>query len=112
MQRTFRNQVTTMSAYRSTPTERWDDVRQYSYSLLWSSFLDLDAYSASRFEKRFRPYSSEWVVREILWDLDEVKRLGIGDDRDQRYEHDEVQLSRAFRMLALWNVVPNIFSPY
>ena len=92
------------------PGDPWTDDHQYLYSLLWSSFLDLDAYSASRFRRRFFPYSTEFVVRELLWDIEpEVRKLGIGDTRSRLSNGGTPRLSRPFVDLALWTVVPSLF---
>jgi hypothetical protein len=88
----------------------WTDAHQYLYSLLWSSFLDLDAYSASRFRRRFFPYSTEFAVLELLRSIGrqvpvpKITQMGsrLGDGTTPR-------LSRPFVDLALWTAVPKLF---
>jgi hypothetical protein len=92
-----------------TPSRRpgeWTDDHQFFYSLLWSAFLDLDAYSASRFRRPFFPYSTEFVVSQLLPDDPEVKKLGLVRDPARP---PAVCLSPRFVQLALWTVVPQLF---
>lgn len=85
----------------------WQDEHQYLYSLLWSSFLDLDFYSASRFRRRYYPYSTEFVIRELLWDLDPRVQAWLPDA--PRVSRTGAELSEPFRRLALWTVAPRLF---
>jgi hypothetical protein len=88
----------------------WSDARQYLYSLVWSSFLDLDRYTASRAFRRFLPYSSVWVAYELLHERRKVANLRFGDRR-QGSELDKLRLCPLATDLALWTVAPGLFSP-
>ena len=77
----------------------WSDEAQYLYSVLWSAFLDLDFYTTKQALKRFRPYSTEWVAKELLG-LTE----GAGRDRGV-----SVRLADPFEALATWVVAPRLF---
>src|SRR5262249_53744501 len=94
-----------------TPTRKlgdpWTDDHQYLYSLLWSSFLDLDAYSATHFRRRFRPYPTEFAVLELLRSVGH-KVPAFGHDRS-RLDNVTTRLSRPFVDLALWTAVPKLF---
>lgn len=83
----------------------WSNDAQYLYSLLWSAFLDLDAYSARRALRRFRPYSTEWVVKTLLeW------RPGEARAAERAPDPDPVRLSACFEALALWVIAPRLLA--
>jgi hypothetical protein len=87
--------------YVSPPRDSWSSNAQYMYSVLWSAFLDLDAYTASRALQRFRPYSSEWVARELL---------GLNTDSETRERGRRLRLTSSFDALATWLVAPRLLS--
>ena len=93
-----------------TRSTGWTDKHQYLYSLLWSSFLDLGYYSAGRAYRRYRPYSTAWVLREILRDVPGIKDLGIGRTSSSFLdEGPALGLAPRFRDLALWAASPSLF---
>jgi hypothetical protein len=87
----------------------WTDDHQYLYSLLWSSFLDLDEYSAAHFRRRFRPYSTEFAMLELLRSVG--RKVPAFEHDRSRFNDDNVKtrLSRPFVDLALWTAVPKLF---
>lgn len=89
--------------------EGWSDERQYLYSLVWSSFLDLDRYTASRAFRRFLPYSSVWVAHELLPKRDGVSKPTFGT-RGEGSALDRYKLCPLATDLALWTVAPGLFS--
>jgi hypothetical protein len=92
------------------PGEEWTSDHQYLYSLLWSSFLDLDAYSASRFRRRFHPYSTEFAVLELLRSVGRrVPVPEIPQERSRLGNGTTPRLSHRFVDLALWTAVPKLF---
>lgn len=81
----------------------WTNDAQYLYSLLWSAFLDLDKYTASRALRRFRPYSTEWVVKTLLeW------RPGAIRMEERAPDSAPVRLAEPFEALALWVITPRL----
>ena len=96
--------------FQQSHGRQWTDEHQYLYSLLWSAFLDLDAYSASRFRRRFFPYSTNFVVRELLVDDDDVQR-SVGGKESRLKGLTEPKLDGSFRNLALWTVIPKLLGP-
>lgn len=81
------------------PRGSWGHNAQYLYSVLWSAFLDLDAYTASQALKRFRPYSSEWVAQELL---------GLNREAEPRGRGRPLRLTDSFDALATWLVAPRL----
>lgn len=93
-----------------SPIDDWTADHQYAYSLLWSSFLDLDVTALGGHRKRFYPYSTEFVARELLWPYPDVQAMGIGGP-SSRLADSRVTLAEPFVRLALWTLVPNLFQP-
>lgn len=96
--------------FQDPPGPTWQHHDQYFYSLLWSAFLDLDAYSTSLQRRRFFPYSTHFVVRELLPENDEVRALVDGAEPERRGAAGQ-RLDLRFRDLALWTVIPRLLGP-
>lgn len=96
---------------QSPPDNGWTHNHHYLYSLLWSAFLDLDAFTASRLRKRFFPYSTNFVVRELLFDEYAHVELHVPGEPSRLRATPSTRLDDRFRDVALWTTIPKLLGP-